>query len=181
LPKFIREFILFAISADALIDGACINKLCLGEIIEMALLNWSRRRYTVGVAKLDDQHATFIGCLNKLHEAMTRGQGKAITGPLLQALIANALEHTAAEEEFMSSANYPGLARHREEHRKLVAKFEELKALHERGEDAVCIPLLQFMRDWLANHVLGEDREGCLWIRNHESQKAAQPHLASVA
>ncbi|MDR3739024.1 MAG: bacteriohemerythrin [Terracidiphilus sp.] len=147
----------------------------------MALLNWNRRRYSVGVAKLDDQHAVFIGGLNKLHGAMIMGQGKTITGHLLQTLIDNAREHTSAEEALMTSTNYPGLAHHRAEHQKLVAKFAELQAQHQKGEDSVCIPLLQFMRDWLSTHILEEDRKYTPWLQEHGAHSSAQPNLAAAS
>ena len=133
----------------------------------MALLNWNRRRYSVGVAKLDDQHAIFIGNLNRLHAAMIRGKGKQITGPLLEALIAAAREHITAEEELMASTNYPGLGEHRGEHKTLTAKFEELQAQHGRGDTAVSIELLRFMRDWISTHMLEEDRKYAPWIQSH--------------
>jgi hemerythrin-like metal-binding protein len=132
----------------------------------MGLLRWSRK-YSVGVTKLDDQHTAFIASLNKLHAAMIRGQGKAITGPLLQALVAYAREHTSAEEELMSSTNYPGLEQHRAEHRKLVAKFEELKTAHEQGEASVCIALLRFMRGWISEHIQEHDQAYTPWLTGH--------------
>ena len=133
----------------------------------MALLNWNRRRYSVGVAKLDDQHAIFIGNLNRLHTAMIRGKGKQITGPLLEALIAAAREHITAEEELMASTNYPGLIEHRGEHKTLTAKFEELQAQHGRGDTAVSIELLRFMRDWISTHILEEDLNYAPWMQSH--------------
>jgi len=133
----------------------------------MALLNWNRKRYSVGVAKLDDQHALFIGNLNKLHAAMIRGKGKQITGPLLEALIAAAREHFAAEEGLMASTNFPGLIQHRAEHKILGEKLEELNSRHQRGETETSISLLLFMRNWLSTHILEEDRNYAPWMQSH--------------
>jgi hemerythrin-like metal-binding protein len=115
----------------------------------MALLNWRRKRYSVGVPALDSQHAAYIRCLNKLHAAMIRGEGRSVTGPLLRNLILGARDHFSAEEELMTSTNYPGLVHHPAEHRAFAAKLEELIERHEQGETIVSIPLLRFMRDWL--------------------------------
>jgi hemerythrin len=119
------------------------------------------------VAKLDDQHAIFIGNLNRLHAAMIRGKGRQITGPLLEALIAAAREHIAAEEELMASTNYPGLAEHRSEHKTLTATLEELQAQRGRGDTEVSIALLRFMRDWISKHILEEDRNYAPWMQSH--------------
>ena len=134
----------------------------------MALLNWNRRKYTVGVIRLDSDHAAFIRGLNQLHAAMMHGKGKAITGPLLHALTADAREHFSLEETLMTSTKYPGLAHHHAEHLELEEKLEELNARHEQGEKAVCIPLLRLMRDWLSNHILEEDRKYGPWLKEHD-------------
>ncbi len=133
----------------------------------MALLNWNRKRYSVRVAKLDDQHSAFIANLNKLHGAMIQGRGKTITGPLLQTLIAYAHEHLSAEEELMKATNYPDLDQHRADHRGLVKKLEELQAQHEQGDATVCITLLRFMRDWISTHLLEEDSKYTPWMEKH--------------
>jgi hemerythrin len=134
----------------------------------MALLNWSRKRYTVGVAALDDQHTVFIGSLNKLHAAMIQGKGRDITGPLLHALTSSTHEHFSAEEALMASTGFSGLAEHRAEHQGFDAKLEELNVQYEQGDDEVCIPLLKLMRDWISTHILEEDRKYMPWLNEHD-------------
>ncbi len=121
----------------------------------------------MGVTTLDAQHGAFIASLNDLHKAMIKGQGKSVTGPLLLNLLTKAREHFTAEEEWMTSTEYPELAHHRAEHRVFESKLEELNARHDSGETSVCIPLLRFLRDWLSTHILEDDRGYGPWLKQH--------------
>lgn len=133
----------------------------------MAFLNWSLKKYSVGVAELDSQHGAFIASLNKLHAAMIRGEGRSVTGPLLRSLTAGARAHFSAEEQIMTSTNYPGFVEHRARHQKFDLKLESLITRHEMGESALSIPLLKLMRHELANHLLKEDRKYISWMHEH--------------
>ncbi|MGA2167194.1 MAG: bacteriohemerythrin [Terracidiphilus sp.] len=132
----------------------------------MALLTWSKK-YSVGVKAVDDQHATFIGMLNELHAAMMKGQAQGVVGPLLRKLVNYAREHFSTEERLMETAKYPGLAKHREKHRELTGKIGEYVARYEKGDHAIVLPLLQFLRDWLTNHLQQVDHEYEQWLHDH--------------
>lgn len=132
----------------------------------MALLTWSNK-YSVGVKVLDNQHAAFLRMLNELHGAMMKGQAQAVVGPLLRKLVNYAREHFSTEERLMETAKYPGLAKHREEHRELTGKIAEFVGRFDRGEDSLNIHLLNFLRDWLNNHILKEDHQYGPWLNEH--------------
>ena len=124
----------------------------------MALLTWSSR-YSVEVDSMDRQHTVLFGLLNDLHEGMTNGKGQKITGELLRKLLEYTRQHFTAEEGLMVSAKYPQLAQHRLLHRELINKVEEFAARFQRGETALNVQLLNFLRDWLTNHIQNEDRK----------------------
>ena len=132
----------------------------------MALLKWTKK-YSVGVDAIDKEHAAFLGGLNKLHSAMLLGQGKRVTGPLLQKLPVAARHHFATEESMMKDANYPGLAAHRDTHQQFARHLDELVALHEHGDRSLSILLLRFMRRWISDHVQTEDRAFAPWLKKH--------------
>ena len=122
----------------------------------MALLSWSSK-YSVGVDAMDSQHTVLFGFLNDLHEAMINGQAHKITGELQRKLLEYTRQHFAAEEAMMVSAKYPQLDQHRIMHRELISKVEEFAARFQRGESALNVQLLNFLRDWLSKHILGID------------------------
>jgi hemerythrin-like metal-binding protein len=118
----------------------------------MALLNWNRS-YSVGVLKIDSQHTILFAILNDLHAAMLKGQAQSLTGPLLHQLADYTQTHFSAEEAMMENAKYPGLADHQIKHRELVKQVEDYLLLYDKGEVSLNLKLLDFLRDWLTNHI----------------------------
>jgi len=123
----------------------------------MPLITWSDK-LSVGVKSIDAQHGRLVDTLNELHEAMLRGQAKEITGRLLKTLLRYTHDHFSAEEAILARADYPKLEAHKVLHRDLTRKVEAYIARYEKGEIALNSHLLNFLRDWLTNHIQQEDR-----------------------
>lgn len=132
----------------------------------MALLAWNSS-YSVGVKSLDGQHTVLFEILNDLHTAMMKGQAQTMTGPLLRKLIDYTRTHFTAEEGMLAAARYPGLTQHRTLHRDLMKQVQEYSARYERGEITLNLHLLNFLRDWLTNHIQKVDREYGPWLNQH--------------
>ncbi len=133
----------------------------------MVLINW-KKKYSVGVEALDNQHKTLIEILNEFHAYMLKGQGGNIAGQVMLRLKSHAHEHFPAEERLLESIKFPGLARHREYHRELKEKLEEFIARHENGDHGMYISLLHFIRDWQSRHLLQQDREYIPYLAGSE-------------
>jgi hemerythrin-like metal-binding protein len=123
----------------------------------MALLTWSSK-YSVGVKTIDDQHSGLFKILNDLHDAMMKGQARAMTGTLLRKLVEYTHKHFSAEESMMAAANYPGLPEHRVKHRELIKQVEEFMTRYEKGDVTLNLHLLNFLRDWLTIHIEKTDQ-----------------------
>ncbi|MFZ1087098.1 MAG: bacteriohemerythrin [Terracidiphilus sp.] len=132
----------------------------------MGLISWSSK-YSVGVKNLDDQHKKLIEYLNELHAAMLKGQAQSAAGALLPKMLSHAREHFSTEERLMESTKYSGLAEQRAEHGALLARIDEYAARHKRGDKAVYLELLNFMRDWLTQHMLQVDKKYTAWLNEH--------------
>ncbi|MGD0829976.1 MAG: bacteriohemerythrin [Terracidiphilus sp.] len=132
----------------------------------MALLNWGQN-YSVGVDKIDSQHKVLFEIINELHGAMLKGQAQPLTGPLLKKLADYTRNHFSAEEAMMAAARYPGLADHQKKHVALVKQVEDYIVRFDRGELTLNLHLLNFLRDWLTNHIQKVDKEYSPWMREH--------------
>lgn len=132
----------------------------------MALMTWSNK-FSVGVQTMDNQHTVLFDTLNDLHAAMMKGDGQKQTGPLLRSLLKYTQEHFAAEEAMMEAAHYPDLPAHRAKHRDLTRQVQEYINRYERGEISLNLHLLNFLRDWLTNHIQGSDHLYGPWINSH--------------
>jgi len=132
----------------------------------MALITWSGK-YSVGVKNLDEQHKEVINLLNELHAAMLKGQAQNVAGTLLPKIQRHAREHFSTEERLMESTRFSGLAEHRAEHQALLARVDTCAARHKQGDSAVYMELLNFMRDWLINHMQKMDQKYTAWLNEH--------------
>jgi hemerythrin len=136
----------------------------------MALLTWDEQ-FTVGMQAMDAQHQLLRETLNELHRACMKGEARDLTEPLLWNLLAYARQHFSAEELMLAHANYPGLTQQQFLHRNLTLKMEQYMARFHRGESAIDLQFLQFLRDWFTNHIQKVDRCYQLWMINHRIEQ----------
>jgi hemerythrin-like metal-binding protein len=132
----------------------------------MALIKWNQS-FSVGVQSIDKQHTVLFDSLNELHASMMSGQAQNMTGPLLKKLLDYTRNHFSEEEKMMAAAKYPGLTDHLAKHRILVKQVEEYAARYEKGEITLNLHLLNFVRDWLTNHIQKTDKEYGPWMNEH--------------
>jgi len=132
----------------------------------MALMTWDDSLST-GVKAMDEQHKGLVKTLNDLHAAMIGGQAKGVTGDLLKTLVKYTQQHFAAEEGLMQRAKYPQFTAHCALHRDLTAQVEKFVERYERGEIALNVDLLTFLREWLMKHIVKTDREYGPWLNAH--------------
>lgn len=124
----------------------------------MALMEWSDK-LSVGVKELDEQHKKLIGMINDLHDAMKTGKAKDVTGNILAGLIDYVSTHFANEERLFRTHAYPDYMQHKAEHDRLTQKVIESKRQFDAGTLMINIDLMNFLKDWLQNHILGTDKK----------------------
>ncbi len=124
----------------------------------MAFINWTDS-LSVGVSEMDNQHKRLIAMINDLNEAMMMGKGKEALGKILSGLITYTQTHFTAEEKYFEKYNYPLAPSHRREHATFVKKVSEVKAAFDAGKLSVTVETMNFLRDWLKNHIMGTDQK----------------------
>jgi hemerythrin len=132
----------------------------------MPLMQWNDS-FTVGVAEIDAQHKNLVSYLNDLHFAMTQGKGNSILQSLLARLVAYTQVHFETEEKYMKQWNYPGYVYHKGEHEAFVKKVADFKAKFEKGQSALSIDILIFLKEWVFNHILGTDKKYGPFFNKH--------------
>jgi hemerythrin len=123
----------------------------------MAYFEW-KQEYSVGVAKLDDEHKELVRLLNSLYEAFKQGKGRDALGLIIAKLIKYTQTHFSSEESIMMLNGYPGLELHRDKHRKMAAKVQRIHQKFQRGEIRNPIEISNFLKDWLQKHIQGTDK-----------------------
>jgi hemerythrin-like metal-binding protein len=129
----------------------------------MGLFMW-KDSFKVGVAEIDQQHEMFLEHINDCIKFAPNCDNTVIIRDLIKNLKDYASMHFAFEEEKMRSCNYVEYANHVNQHRYFENQVMELgdainKGVHEKVESIVV-----FMRDWLINHILEEDKKYASYI-----------------
>ncbi|MHB8763203.1 MAG: bacteriohemerythrin [Deferrisomatales bacterium] len=128
--------------------------------------------FEIGVPALDDQHRQLAERINDLHAAHGTAADPLGRGvfPILNGLVRYAEEHFRDEERLMASARYPGLARQRREHEAFLGRVFALAERLERGDAELSDDLFAFLRGWLLDHILGEDRKLAGFLGDREAR-----------
>jgi hemerythrin-like metal-binding protein len=123
----------------------------------MATIQW-RDSYSVGDDRMDSQHKRLVVMLNNFNDSLSKGHGKEKLYDTLMGLVDYTKKHFKDEEALMESINYPGLEDHKREHKELTRQVVDFAKKYNAGETAITIELMHFLRDWLINHIQGEDK-----------------------
>ncbi len=124
----------------------------------MPFVQWSDR-FSVGMDVIDDQHKKLVSIVNRLYDAMRDGKGSEILGDVLSELIEYARYHFTTEEAMMKDNAYPDYHSHKSAHSMLVEKVMDLELDLKAGKIALSVQVFQFLKDWLINHIQGEDKK----------------------
>lgn len=129
----------------------------------MPLLNWSEQ-YSVQVPEMDAQHRILFDCINELHDAMSARQGQAVLGGILDKLIDYTRTHFVDEEALFTSHNYPERESHIREHEAFVEQVAKVRRDYEAKTLMLSLQTLNFLQDWLKNHIQKVDRHYGEWL-----------------
>ncbi len=124
----------------------------------MALFEWDDK-YSVDVERFDRQHKKMINILNDLHQAMKEGKSKENMGVILKRLEDYTEYHFGDEEKYMTKYGYKGLEDHKNQHEKFVEEIKDFKKKYNKGEMTVSMDMMNFLKDWLKNHINGTDKK----------------------
>ncbi len=122
----------------------------------MSFIDWSKE-LSVGYEQIDTEHKKLIELVNRLHGAMSKGQGNKIMGEIFDELLNYTVFHFQAEEKLMKSHSYPQAPAHFKEHQDLIQQVLELQAKFKAGTVMLSIATMDFLKNWLANHILQTD------------------------
>jgi hemerythrin-like metal-binding protein len=122
----------------------------------MAYFDWNGKLET-GIAIIDEQHKKLISLVNELHEAMRNRKAKDVVAHILKELGDYTTYHFSVEEKAFEKRGYPNRAEHEKLHADLIAQLSELMQKQAKGELAISIDVLDFLTQWVTNHIMKED------------------------
>lgn len=118
--------------------------------------------YTSGIPIFDEQHRGLFAVLNSLHYAVANHFGDHMLEPTIDMVKAYARSHFMTEELVFKQYGYPDAQHHAELHEKLTETIFDVGQESMFSQDPN--QFLQFLKKWLNQHILVEDRKYCDWF-----------------
>ncbi|BAH77657.1 bacteriohemerythrin [Solidesulfovibrio magneticus] len=122
----------------------------------MGRIEWTPA-LSIGLENIDEEHKKLIAICNKLAHNIKGPSNSQVITEEFKDLRAYTVYHFSNEEKYQKTIHYPEANAHAQEHarlRKSVKDFQQ--SLYKEGY----IPqqtVINFLKDWLINHVLRED------------------------
>ena len=114
---------------------------------------------SVGVKEFDEHHKVLFSLINNLSSAMSKGSGEKEVVHIVKELVDYTDWHFKAEEKAFKEHNYPGAAQHIKIHNSMLNTARKLLDDTEAGKTVLTTELLEFLQDWILEHIMGTDKE----------------------
>lgn len=130
----------------------------------MSLVEWNGS-LLIGIDEFDKHHKHLVGLLNTSFDSFVRTDRDQEVGKVLAELLDYATYHFNAEEAAMRESGYPEMDRHLQEHERFIRRVLEIHddACRDRS---VAMELLQFLNNWLKNHILNTDSAFAAFLKS---------------
>lgn len=122
------------------------------------LVTWTPEM-SVGVEDFDQHHIVLFNIINKLAEAMSKGEAQNKLLSILDELVEYTDWHFAAEELIFDRYNYPHKENHKKIHKSMLEKARQLYNDAELGKDVMSTEVLDFLQDWIVDHIMVVDKK----------------------
>jgi hemerythrin-like metal-binding protein len=118
-----------------------------------------------GIELIDDQHNMLCAYINALYRATRHEFSREEILDIVGSLKHYAATHFSTEEQYFSHSTYPDTEKHKETHKNFVTKVVQVERDLQHGNCDVGDDLLQFLKNWLLQHIRRTDREYVPYIK----------------
>ncbi|MBF0357054.1 MAG: hemerythrin family protein [Magnetococcales bacterium] len=120
--------------------------------------------YMTGVTEIDDQHKILVHALNEASDKLSGNFQIATMERIVQDLLSYAIYHFEEEETLMEKFDYENSSnedykKHLNQHRSFSTKVVEVHKGLKVGTPVPASELLDFLNQWLINHILNTDKK----------------------
>lgn len=120
---------------------------------------------STGVPPVDEDHKVLISLVNKMSDHAISHKD---VGAVIDEVLAYTLYHFEREETVMAACGYPDLPAHRIQHQNLAKKATVLADTWRQNQSSeVMAELLEFLRAWLVQHIMEQDRRIGPYAQGH--------------
>lgn len=126
-------------------------------------IKWENKFHT-GYKRIDNQHKELVNIINDLYDTGVKGdlnneEVRNSFNSIIKRTIDYATYHFAYEEKIMNAVNYSIARSHISKHRSFSLKVVDEVNKYEQGDSLVIEDFIHFLKDWLLNHIVVEDKK----------------------
>lgn len=125
------------------------------------MIKW-KEEYNVGIESIDEQHKELFKIANRIHDLL---KNELITDKydsiiaIIDEMKDYTIYHFKAEEEYMKSIGYRKFLSQKAAHNEFLEKMESIDINQiDNGQNKYLIGILDFVCEWLVEHILKEDK-----------------------
>ncbi len=125
--------------------------------------------FNFNIEEIDRQHRKLVDIINLLYEALHPSSEKGELHALVESLNKEAtainemldytVKHFQYEEQLLQAAKYPAYYKHKQQHDAFTNRVQAYKKLFDISADIDITEMMDYLKGWLRNHILGEDRK----------------------
>ena len=124
----------------------------------MALIQWNDS-LSVNIVEIDIQHQKLVGMINDLNDAMLQRKGKDILGKSSMASWPTQRSILPPRSAISPALRIPRRTATKKEHADFVARIADFQKGLAQGRVALSVEVMNFLSDWLRNHIKVVDRK----------------------
>lgn len=136
----------------------------------ISLLSWNKI-YEIGIPEIDLQHQQWFAIFNEFCTAIQTRSQTAILESTLDKFIDYSKFHFSDEEKFMHEIKYSSYAIHRKIHESFVVQTKYYSGLLNKNNDQLAQEIWDFIKNWLVNHILIEDKKIKVFVDTKKLKK----------
>jgi methyl-accepting chemotaxis protein len=130
------------------------------------LIEWGPR-YKIGLNEIDDQHKVLVDLINEVYSNYGKSGNKKQTAQVLDKLVDYTIYHFGNEEKYFKEISYSDTPNHVAQHEKFVEKIKNIAKDFKNGDTTISLDLVDFLKDWLINHILKTDKKYVPVFKEH--------------
>ncbi len=129
-------------------------------------IKWEEK-FETGILRIDKQHKQLVDIINKLYKNVIIEKSGSAINELLMELKIYTIDHFSTEEKLFKKYKYPGEINHIKIHQKFIDKVSDHLFDVQSTPLAQGYSLVEFLRNWILNHILIHDMEYVIHFRKH--------------
>jgi hemerythrin-like metal-binding protein len=136
-------------------------------------MEW-KKEYNIGIESIDTQHRQLADTISRLEASITTDTQNKEMGRALKFLVDYTNSHFSDEELYMQKVGYPAFDRHKTLHKDLTQKLMDVLLKLKNEGTIQPRELIDFLIDWLLNHILDEDKKIALHVSGQADTTTAK-------